>query len=143
MEIPNAVRDSPTLVSSHFIRDRWPILVLISVVFVVPCFWHRHIIAGDLGSHTYNAWLVQLIKEGHAPGLWVKNIWQNVLFDWMLSGLSSLLGSAWVKRLQWPWQCFCLERVRFRFSTLPHRSLDSFAGDGHAGLRLDISGWIV
>jgi hypothetical protein len=92
MEIPGAVRDSATLVSSHFIRDRWPILVLTSIVIVLPCFWHGHIEAGDLGSHTYNAWLVQLIKQGRAPGLWVKNIWHNVLFDWMLSGLSSLFG---------------------------------------------------
>ena len=90
--IPRVVRDPVTLDSSHFVRDRWPILVLISIVLVLPCFWHRHIEAGDLGSHTYNAWLVQLIKQGRAPGLWVKNIWQNVLFDWMLSGLGSLFG---------------------------------------------------
>jgi hypothetical protein len=90
MKIPDAVSDSATLVSSHFVRVRWPILI--SIVLVLPCFWHRHIIAGDLGSHTYNAWLVQLIKEGRAPGLWVENIYQNVLFDWMLSGLGSLFG---------------------------------------------------
>ena len=91
VEIPE-VSDSGIPVAARFVRDRWPILVPISIVLILPCFWHRRIEAGDLGSHTYNAWLVHLIRQGSAPGLWVKHIWDNVLFDWMLSGLSSLFG---------------------------------------------------
>ena len=92
MEIPDGARDSETIVFSHFVRDRWPILVLISIVLVLPCFWQKHIEAEDLGSHIYNAWLAKLVQQGRAPGLWVKHIWDNVLFDWMLSGFTSLLG---------------------------------------------------
>jgi hypothetical protein len=58
--------------------------VLISCLLLVPCFWHRHIQAGDLGSHTYNAWLAQLIQQGKAPGLYLAVQWQNVLFDYLL-----------------------------------------------------------
>jgi hypothetical protein len=34
----------------------WRVL-LISVFVLLPCFWHKSIEAGDLPSHTYNAWL--------------------------------------------------------------------------------------
>jgi hypothetical protein len=80
------------LVAARFVRDKWLILVPISIVLVLPCFWHKHIEAGDLGSHSYNAWLVHLIRQGNAPGLSVKPMWNNVLFDWMLSGLDSVFG---------------------------------------------------
>jgi len=57
---------------------------------LTPCFWHRNIEAGDLGSHLYNAWLAQLIQRGEAPGLWIAHQWNNVLFDLLLSGLGSI-----------------------------------------------------
>jgi hypothetical protein len=76
----------------EFLRTFWLRVVAISAVLLIPCFWHRHIESGDLASHTYNAWLVHLVKEGRAPGLWVKHIWNNVLFDWMLSGFTSIFG---------------------------------------------------
>lgn len=58
----------------------------------MPCWWHRHIEAGDLGSHVYNAWLAQLIAKGQAPGLYVVRQWQNVLVDWMLLHVANVLG---------------------------------------------------
>jgi hypothetical protein len=61
---------------------------------LVPCFWHRHIEASDLGSHLYNAWLAQLIAHGQVPGLWIASQWTNVLFDYLLSGLGSAFGFA-------------------------------------------------
>jgi hypothetical protein len=64
----------------------------ISVVLLVPCFWHRHIQAGDLGSHLYNAWLAQLIEKGQAPGLYLARQFSNVLFDFFLSHLANVLG---------------------------------------------------
>jgi hypothetical protein len=45
-----------------------------------------------LGSHLYNAWLVQLIHRGEAPGLSIAHPWTNVLFDYMLSGFGAAFG---------------------------------------------------
>jgi len=59
---------------------------------LVPCFWHRRIEAGDLASHTYNAWLAQLIEQGQAPGLWLARQWNNILFDILLVRLGSVVG---------------------------------------------------
>lgn len=84
--------DSAVLVSLLFVRRRWLLVLLISSAVLIPCIWQRHIEAGDLGSHIYNAWLVHLIHGGRAPGLRVVNIWQNVFFDTLLSHLASLFG---------------------------------------------------
>jgi hypothetical protein len=73
--------------------------LLISLALLAPCFWHEHIQAGDLGSHTYNAWLAELIKQGHAPGLYLATQWQNVLFDLLLSQLSNTFGFALGEKL--------------------------------------------
>lgn len=59
---------------------------------MLPCFWHRRIEAGDLGSHTYNAWLAQLISRGQAPGLYIARQSTNVLSDLLLAHLGTLLG---------------------------------------------------
>jgi len=67
-------------------------VAVISAFLLAPCFWHRHLEAGDLGSHVYNAWLAELVRSGRAPGLWIATQWNNVLFDWMLDGLGSCLG---------------------------------------------------
>ncbi len=83
--------------SRHFDRVSAMLIAAISAIVVVPCFWHHRLQAGDLGSHVYNAWLVQLIHRGQAPGLWIAPQWNNVLFDFLLSGLAkffSLDGSA-------------------------------------------------
>jgi hypothetical protein len=57
---------------------------LISIFLIVPCLWHRHIEAGDLGSHVYNAWLAELVQQGRAPGVYVVWQWNNILFDLLL-----------------------------------------------------------
>jgi hypothetical protein len=67
-------------------------ILLISVLLLIPCFWHRHIEAGDLGSHVYNAWLAQLIEQGRTPGLYIVTQWKNVLFDLLLFYLAKFLG---------------------------------------------------
>lgn len=64
----------------------------ISVSILVPCFWLPQIEAGDLASHTYNAWLTGLIREGKAPGLWLASQTNNVMFDTALSRLGSVVG---------------------------------------------------
>lgn len=66
--------------------------LMISFCLLIPCYWHGHIQAGDLGSHTYNAWLAQLVQQGKAPGLYLAMQWQNVLFDFLLFYLVKLAG---------------------------------------------------
>ena len=83
----------------YFIRRHFLKLFAVSLVLLAPCFWHRRIEAGDLGTHLYNAWLVQLIHHGQAPGLWIVRKWDNVLFDFLLSRLSSLFGFSVAERL--------------------------------------------
>ena len=75
-----------------FIRKYPARTLLLSALLLVPCFWHRHIQAGDLGSHVYNAWLAQLAKQGRAPGIYVVWQWKNVLFDVLLFQLANLFG---------------------------------------------------
>jgi hypothetical protein len=77
-------------VSRGFLRAHWWRLVTISALALIPCFWHREIEATDLGSHLYNAWLVQLIERGETHGLWIEHRSNNVLFDYLLSGLGAL-----------------------------------------------------
>jgi hypothetical protein len=78
--------------SASFARRHCRRLLAISCVLLLPCFWHRRIVTSDLGSHLYNAWLARLIGHGQAPGLWIARQWTNVLFDLLLSGLSSVFG---------------------------------------------------
>jgi len=78
--------------ASSSLKKNYLLVIAISLALIVPCFWHERIEAGDLASHTYNAWLAQLISEGKAPGLWLARQWNNVLFDYCLSGLASVFG---------------------------------------------------
>lgn len=75
-----------------YVRAHWLAFLGVSVIALVPCFWHRRIEGSDLPSHVYNAWLAELIRHGRAPGLWIAPQWTNVLFDWLLSGLGSVFG---------------------------------------------------
>ncbi len=61
--------------------------LLCSIAVLLPCFWHRHIIAGDLSSHIYNAWLANLIQYGRLTSLYLRPQFSNILFDWTLSAL--------------------------------------------------------
>ena len=69
------------------------LVVAISMLLVIPCLWHHRLQAGDLGSHVYNAWLVQLINRGQAPGVWIAPQSNNILFDLILSALASTFNS--------------------------------------------------
>jgi len=75
------------------LRHYWPRLLAISALVIVPCLWHPHIEAGDIPSHLYNAWLAHLITTRQAPGLWLAQRWNNILFDFALSGLGKIV--AW------------------------------------------------
>jgi hypothetical protein len=88
---PNA-SVSAIVAAWKFLREYWFRVVALSAVVVAPCFWHRHLEAGDLASHQYNAWLAQLITSGQAPGLFLAHQRNNVLFDLVVSGLGHMVG---------------------------------------------------
>jgi hypothetical protein len=78
--------------AAQFVRTNWARVCAISAILLIPCIWHRRIEAGDVASHTYNAWLAQLIERGQAPGLWLARQWNNILFDVLLVRLGNLVG---------------------------------------------------
>jgi hypothetical protein len=90
--LPALPRYTDLAAMPHISRRSLLFSALLSVLLLIPCFWHSHIQAGDLGSHTYNAWLAQLIEQGRAPGLYLAWQWDNILFDLMLFQLSKLVG---------------------------------------------------
>jgi hypothetical protein len=90
IEVP--VKTCALLTAARFIADHWIRVLVISTLILIPCFWHRHIEAGDLGSHVYNAWLAQLIEHGQAPGLLIAYPSTNILFDYLLSSLAKVFG---------------------------------------------------
>jgi len=85
-EVPAVLR------ARQFLRACPIRVALISMTLVVPCFWQRHIEAGDLGSHVYNAWLAQLIYKDQAPGLYLAHQWHNVLFDVLVLQVANFAG---------------------------------------------------
>jgi hypothetical protein len=78
----------------HFVRTHALLISVISAAVVIPCSWHRHIEAGDLPSHTFNAWLATLVQQGRAPGLYLHAQWYNILFDLLLLYSVKLFGFA-------------------------------------------------
>jgi hypothetical protein len=81
------LQSSSLKLSALFLRRNYPKVLAMSVLVLVPCFWHRRIIAGDLASHVYNVWLAQLIEHGQVSGLWIERRWNNVLFDLIVAGM--------------------------------------------------------
>lgn len=84
--------NSSLLRALRFLRAHFVAIAVVSALIIVPCFWHRRIEAGDLPSHTYNAWLAQLIQQGRAPGLYLVSRWNNVLFDLLLLYSAKVFG---------------------------------------------------
>ncbi len=83
----------------RFVAERWLPIVAFSAILLLPCFWHRRIEAGDLASHTYNAWLAQLIVRGDAPGLYLVRQWNNILVDVALAKLGTAVGLAAAEKI--------------------------------------------
>lgn len=95
----NTQTETSIRLAIRFARTNILKIVGISVLVVTPCFWHTNIEAGDLGSHTYNAWLAELISKGQAPGLYVARQYTNVLFDILLAHLGGVLGFAAAEKI--------------------------------------------
>jgi hypothetical protein len=74
-------------------------VLLISLFLLAPCLWHPRIEAGDLPSHTYNAWLAHLIKTGQAPSLYFEPAWNNILVDVGLEKIGDLAGYPAAERI--------------------------------------------
>ena len=96
-------RDASALrAAADFLRRFGLQALAVSAGLLIPCFWHRRIEAGDLGSHVYNAWLAQLIERGQAPGLYLARQWNNVLFDLLLLKFGKLFGLAAAQKILVP-----------------------------------------
>ena len=127
----------------QFLWHHWLKFVAISAATLIPCFWHRTIVAADLGSHLYNAWLVQLIERGQVHGLWVVGMWNNVLFDWLLSGLGSAFSFPAAEKIGVPiavliffWGMFalvCAATRRAPWYLLPVLALFTYGWTFHLG----------
>src|SRR2546430_1961946 len=91
LQVRMAASGIPSAGVIAFLRESNLRILFLSVVLVIPCVWHRHIEAGDLASHVYNAWLAQLIEKGQAPGLYNAKQWNNVLFDVALLRVANLM----------------------------------------------------
>jgi len=83
----------------RFARGNTLATITVSLLLVVPCFWHTHIQAGDLGSHVYNAWLAQLVQRHDVSGIVVVNQWNNVLFDVLMLHAANAFGFVAAERI--------------------------------------------
>lgn len=82
-----------------FLRSNRSRVLIVSALILVPCFWHKRLEAGDLPSHTYNAWLAHLISQGQAPGLYIEFRWNNILVDLTLEKLGVWVGFLAAERI--------------------------------------------
>ena len=85
--------------AAQFAQQRWALVCGVSAAVLIPCYWHKHIEAGDLGSHIYNAWLAELVRHGQLPGLWIAQQWNNVAFDLLLSAFAKIVSWMWAEKL--------------------------------------------
>ena len=78
----------------------WILIVVVALLLLVPCFWQPHIMAGDLPSHLYNAWLAGQIEQGKfPPQLILVHPVTNVLTDWVAEALLFRLGPTATERV--------------------------------------------
>lgn len=75
------------------------LMATVAAALLIPCVWQKHIEAGDLASHLYNAWLAGQIQHGTISGLTVAHPLTNVLADWIFSILLGPLGPVWTARV--------------------------------------------
>jgi hypothetical protein len=97
-----AFRSSPECAlgaALQFVRGNALAVIAVSILLVVPCFWHSHIQAGDLGSHVYNTWLAQLAQQHQVSGIVVVKQWNNVLFDLLVLHAANVFGFVAAERI--------------------------------------------
>src|SRR5258705_5268735 len=94
-----AFQEASLKVAGRVVRPRWLLILGISAAMLIPCFWHKHFGAGDLGSTVYNAWLAELVQRGELSGLRIVPQWNNVAFDLLLSAFGKIVNWMWAERL--------------------------------------------
>src|ERR1700682_3063940 len=85
-------KNNALLRALRFVRTNILLIAVISAVVIIPCFWHRYIEAGDLPSHTFNAWLASLVQHGRAPGLYLVPQCDKVMCDVVFLYSAKLFG---------------------------------------------------
>jgi len=125
-------------------RERSIRILGVSALVLTPCLWHYELVSSDLGSHLYNAWLVQLIRRGEAPGLWIARLHTNVLFDLLLDTLGSIFSlhtaekiAVSVAALLFFWGAFafvCAATERAPWFLTPLIALATYGWTFHLGL---------
>ena len=85
--------------AAAFLRENWVRVLWTSALLLVPCFWHKHLEAGDVPSHTYNAWLAHLVEHRQALGLYLQPRWNNILIDVTLQKLGEAIGFIAAERI--------------------------------------------
>jgi len=108
-------REVCLLAAGRFATVNATAVMLLSILLLIPCFWHKRIQAGDLGSHMYNAWLAQGVERHEISGVTVARQWTNVLFDIWALHTANTLGFAAAEKivvslcvLLFFWGGFCL-----------------------------------
>lgn len=130
--------------AAQFVAMFWRRLGVVSALVLLPCFWNREIEAADLGSHLYNAWLAELIHRGQLHGLWIDHRWNNILFDYLLSGFAVPLGLHTAEKiavascvLVFFWGAFalaCAATRRAPWGLLPLMAMAAYGWTFHIGL---------
>ena len=77
------------------------LIAVVALLLLVPCFWQPRIEAGDLASHTYNAWLAGQIELRKVPAgsVTLAHPITNVLSDWALQALLYKIGRTGAERI--------------------------------------------
>jgi hypothetical protein len=76
------------------------LVTVVTLLLLVPCFWQPHIMAGDVPSHLYNAWLAGQIEQGKLTAqLSLAHPITNVLADWVSEKLLYRFGLSATERI--------------------------------------------
>src|ERR1035437_2141489 len=77
------------------------LIAVVALLLLVPCFWQPHIMAGDLSSHVYNAWLAGQIEQDkvQTQALSLAHPITNVLADWAMERLLYTVGRSGAERI--------------------------------------------
>jgi hypothetical protein len=137
--------DGPALRQvGDFLGQYWRRVTLISAALLIPCFWHQRIVASDLGSHLYNAWLAQLIRHHQVTDMYLAHQWTNVLFDYMLSAAGAFVNLHTAERIVVPvcvliffWGAFamiCAAAKRAPWFLVPFLALATYGWTFRMGL---------
>ena len=114
--------------------------IIVSLVLLAPCWWHARIEAGDVASHTYNAWLANHVSRLH--GLFLVRQGTNVLYDFLLAHLCRWLGYALGEKLAvslvallFFWGMFALASLRaWKWHIAPVVAMLTYSWTFHMGL---------